>query len=43
MMLRKILLVGSLLAFSNAASIKEQGSQLSEAVSVGCQKAVSAS
>ncbi|CAG8947916.1 unnamed protein product [Penicillium salamii] len=38
-MLRKILLVGSLLAFSNAASIKEQGSQLSEAVSVGCQKA----
>lgn len=43
MMLRKILLVGSLLAFSNAASIKEQGSQLSEAVCVGCQKAVSAS
>jgi hypothetical protein len=40
MMLRIVLLVGSLLASSNAVSIKEQGSQSGEAVSVGCHQAV---
>ncbi|KAJ9483325.1 hypothetical protein VN97_g10083 [Penicillium thymicola] len=39
MKLRKVLLVGSLLASGNAVSIKEQGSQLDETVSVGCHKA----